>query len=53
MAEELKKSLNVESTLIAGSNGVFDVIVDGKKVFSKKQTGRFPHPGEIIKEIKQ
>jgi hypothetical protein len=23
------------------------VVVDGRKVFSKKETGRFPEPGEI------
>jgi selT/selW/selH-like putative selenoprotein len=38
----------VDSELIAGSGGVFEVIVDGKKVFSKKALGRFPAPGEIV-----
>lgn len=48
MAEELKqKSLEVE--LIEGSNGIFDVKVDGKLVFSKYETGRFPKPGEVAK----
>jgi len=27
---------------------VFDVVVDGRKVFSKHETGRFPEPGEVI-----
>jgi hypothetical protein len=28
---------------------VFDVVVDGRKVYSKHQTGRFPQPGEVSK----
>jgi len=43
----------VEPKLVAGGNGVFDVIVDGKKVFSKHQVGRFPNPGEIVKALKK
>jgi predicted Rdx family selenoprotein len=30
----------VKSELIPGSGGVFDVTVDGTKVYSKHQTGR-------------
>ncbi len=26
--------------------------MDGKKVFSKKETGRFPEPGEILGLLK-
>jgi selT/selW/selH-like putative selenoprotein len=47
LAAELKTNLGVESKLIAGSGGVFDVTVDGVVVFSKKSVGRFPEPGEI------
>jgi len=42
-------SFGVDSTLIPGSGGVFDVVVDGRKVFSKGETGRFSDPGEITK----
>ena len=44
----MKKSLDVESELTAGSGGVFEISVDGKKVFSKKALGRFPEDGEIL-----
>ena len=47
MADELKKAHGVDSKLIAGSGGVFEVTVDGKLIFSKKEVGRFPEPGEI------
>ena len=30
-----------------GSGGVFDVLVDGTLVYSKRDTGRFPEPGEV------
>jgi len=40
--------LAVDSELTAGSGGVFEITVDGKKVFSKKALGRFPEPGEIL-----
>ena len=33
--------------LIAGLNGVFEITVDGKLVFSKARSGRFPEDGEI------
>ena len=48
MAAELKKNLGVDSNLIPGGGGVFDVTVDGKVIFSKKSVGRFPGPGEIL-----
>ena len=44
----MKKVLDVESELTAGSGGVFEITVDGKKVFSKKALGRFPEDGEIL-----
>jgi selT/selW/selH-like putative selenoprotein len=52
LAAELKKHLGVESTLIAGSGGVFDVMVDGTVVFSKKSVGRFPEAAEIMGALK-
>lgn len=33
------------------SGGVFEVTIDGRLVFSKKATGRFPEPDEIIEEF--
>ena len=35
--------------LVKGSGGVFDVVVDGKLVFSKQELERFPEPGEITR----
>jgi selenoprotein W-related protein len=37
-----------ELTLITGSKGVFDVVVDGDVLYSKKSTGRHAKPGEVL-----
>lgn len=33
--------------LTPSGGGVFDVFKDGRKIFSKKEKGRFPEPGEL------
>ncbi len=53
MAEELRKTFNANVTLVPGSGGVFDVTADGKLVYSKTQTGRFPNSGEVVKILKE
>jgi selenoprotein W-related protein len=48
LAAAIKKACGVETKLIEGSGGVFDVKADGKLVFSKHETGRFPEDAEIL-----
>ncbi len=48
MAAELKQEYGVDAELIKGSGGVFDVVVEGRKVFSKHDVDRFPEEGEVI-----
>jgi selT/selW/selH-like putative selenoprotein len=36
-----------EVELVPGVGGVFEITVDGRLAFSKKQTGRFPTDAEI------
>jgi selT/selW/selH-like putative selenoprotein len=38
-------------TLIASRGGVFDVVLDGKKIFSKFESGRFPAVNEILELV--
>ena len=54
MEEELKRELgqDVEVELVKSSGGVFEVSVDGRKIFSKKQLGRFPDEGEVLALIR-
>ncbi len=37
-----------ELTLVTGTKGVFDVIVDGETLYSKHATGRHADPGEVL-----
>ena len=53
MGDELKKNLGADIELIAGSNGVYDITVDGKRIFSKFDRGRFPQTEEIISLIQE
>lgn len=52
MEEELKKEFEAAVELIASSGGVYEVVVDGKNIFSKKALNRFPDDGEIVKLIR-
>ena len=38
-------------TLIPGSGGQFEVVVNGETVFSKKASGRYPEIGELKEAI--
>jgi selT/selW/selH-like putative selenoprotein len=53
LAEELERELGLKSELIESGGGVFTVEHGGKIVFSKKDKGRFPDPGEVLKLIRQ
>jgi selenoprotein W-related protein len=48
LAADLKRALEVDSELVAGHGGVFEVTVDNNLVFSKKSLGRFPDEGEVL-----
>ncbi len=39
--------------LIPASGGRFEVTVDGKKVYSKAETGRFPELSEIQQKVRE
>ena len=41
-----------EMILITGDKGVFDVHVDGKLIYSKGETGRQAHEGEVLTALK-
>lgn len=48
----MKKAFKAEVQLIPSSGGVFEVVADGRLVFSKKSLGRFPEEGEIVTLIR-
>lgn len=41
-----------ELKIIPSSGGVYEVVVDGDLVYSKKATGRHAEPEEILKAIR-
>jgi len=47
LADELFNEFGVKANLIVGEVGTFDVFVNGDLIFSKKETKRFPTPGEV------
>lgn len=51
MAAAIEQKFGVACELIEGAGGVFDVSVDGKLIYSKHQTGRFPEHGEIFSQL--
>lgn len=48
MAADLDARYGIETELIGGGGGVFDVRVDGQLVYSKFDTYRFPKHDEIF-----
>lgn len=42
-----------ELKLVTGSKGVFDIDVDGTRIYSKQQSGGFPSEGEALTEFER
>ena len=53
LAAAIFKEFGVNAELIKGNNGVFDVVVDGKLIYSKHKTGRFPGHDEVLKILRK
>ena len=50
MAELAAEGFDAEAT--PGTKGQFDVSADGRLVFSKYETRRFPEPGEVLAKLR-
>ncbi len=48
----MQRELGLQSDLVRGSGGVFEIEYDGKLLFSKKKLGRFPEDGEVVNMLK-
>jgi hypothetical protein len=48
LKREIKNALNVTPTMSFAGQGVFDVLLDGKTIFSYQAEGRMPGRGEIV-----
>lgn len=51
MAADVEQKTGVRPLLKKGGKGVFDVTVDGKLIYSKHQTGRFPEHREVLEQL--
>ena len=51
MAEAIDEEFGVKAELIKGKGGIFDVVTDGTKVWSKHGVGRFPEHNEVLDKI--
>ena len=52
MAAEVKNALGIDAKLIKGDGGVFDVRANGKLIYTKEKTFRFPEDGEITRLLR-
>ena len=53
MAATIKKEFGVDSEIVRGSGGIFDVTADNQKIYSKHETGTFPTEKEIVEKLRQ
>jgi selenoprotein W-related protein len=51
LADAIKQKTGDNVELIEGSGGIFDVVQDGRKIYSKHDTGRFPEHDEILSQL--
>ncbi|MCL4838298.1 MAG: selenoprotein [Thermoanaerobaculia bacterium] len=52
LAAEIERETNLTAELIAGRNGIFDVRLDGRLLFSKWESGRHAEPGEVLAALR-
>jgi hypothetical protein len=51
LRDELRATLDVPAKIRWGGLGELTVTVDGRSVFSKRQAGRIPEPGEVARLV--
>ncbi|MBW1809093.1 MAG: Rdx family protein [Deltaproteobacteria bacterium] len=53
MQAELEKKYSATVELIGGGGGIYEVTVDGKLIFDKFSSGRFPNDNEVVELIEK
>jgi selT/selW/selH-like putative selenoprotein len=51
LADKLTKQFAAEISLIPSAEGVFEVVVNGTLIYSKKVTGEFPDEIKLCQQI--
>jgi predicted Rdx family selenoprotein len=52
LRDELRETLQVPAKIRWGGFGELTVTVDGRAIFSRRQAGRAPEPGEIARLVR-
>jgi hypothetical protein len=52
LAAEINATGEYEAGIAEGETSQFDVVVDGKLLFSKGDEGRYPTPEEILERLR-
>ncbi len=52
LKESIEDRLKIPTHIRLGGPGALDIFVDGRKIYSKKQTGRLPAADEIVELIR-
>jgi selT/selW/selH-like putative selenoprotein len=53
LKKDLERELGIPVRVRAGAPGSFSVLLNGERIFSKKETGRSPDPAEIVKLVRE
>lgn len=53
LKNDVEREFGVPVRVRAGAPGSLRVLVDGSEIYSKKETGRSPAAGEIVKLIRE
>lgn len=48
----MKTEFGVDAELVEGDSGIFDVVSDGKLLFSKHAMHRFPEHEEVLAQLR-
>jgi selenoprotein W-related protein len=53
LAQSIQALTGQEPELIPSAGGVFEVICDGRLIFSKRKLGRFPEDEEVLAQLRE
>jgi len=53
LAARFEEAFGVKATLIPEGRGIFDVVVDGERVYSKFETGEFPDERDLVERVRR
>jgi hypothetical protein len=53
LKQDIERELKIPVKIKMGSPGSLNVIVDGKTIYSKSETGRMPTSAELIAKLRQ